>query len=200
MTSGLDAMSLKAVLFDMDGTIVDVPYDWPRIKKDIATGGEPILSHLQKLPEPERSRKWAILEAYEERATSEAVVREGIVALLGYLREREVRSALVTNNSRKNVDLLLERFNLRFDLVLSRESGLWKPSGAPFVHVMCEWGLCPGECCVVGDSLLDVRAALEAEIHRIYIVNEDPRIFLETGAEVFPSIPALHRRLRIHLF
>ena len=189
-------MNLKAVFFDMDGTIVDVPYDWPRIKKDMETGGEPILSHLQKLPEAERSRKWRILERYEEKATSGAALKEGIVALLEYLRTKAVRSALVTNNSQKNVDILLRRFKLRFDLVLSRESGLWKPSAAPFVRVMREWMLHPGECCVVGDSLFDVRAAQEANISGILIVNEESQPFLKTGAEVFPSIPALHRRLQ----
>lgn len=196
MTPGADVMSLKAVLFDMDGTVVNVPYDWPLIKRDLATGGEPILSHLQKLPEPECGRKWKILENYEEEATSRASLKEGIAALLLYLKEKAVLTALVTNNSRKNVDFLLGRFQLRFDLILSRESGLWKPSGAPFKSVMLMWALSPHECCAVGDSLFDVRAAEEAEIFKILIVNEDPLPFLETEAEVFPSIPDLHRRLQ----
>ena len=196
MTPGAAVMGLKAVLFDMDGTVVDVPYDWPRIKKDMATGGDPILSHLQKLSEPERSRKWKILEDYEEEATSGAHLKEGVISLLAYLKKKAVLTALVTNNSRKNVDLLLRRFQLRFDRILSRECGLWKPSGAPFTFVMRDWALSPHECCAVGDSLFDVRAAKEAAISRILIVNEDSRPFLATGAEVFPSIPDLHRRLQ----
>ena len=60
-------MKLKGLIFDLDGTIVDAPYDWPRIRDELDTGGLPILKHLELLDEPERSRKWEVLEAYEKR-------------------------------------------------------------------------------------------------------------------------------------
>ena len=53
----------------MDGTVVDVLYDWARIKADLGAGDVPILSYLSGLAEPERSRKWAILRRYEDEAT-----------------------------------------------------------------------------------------------------------------------------------
>jgi HAD superfamily hydrolase (TIGR01549 family) len=188
-------VKLKGLIFDMDGTIVDAPYDWPRIKAALDTGGQPILKHLESLSEPERSRKWALLEDYEKAATEHAALMPGIPQLMEFLSRHGVRVALVSNNSRKNVRFLLGKFHLEFDVVISREDGLWKPSAEPFLHVLEEWGLARDECGVVGDALFDVQAAEAAGIRRILIVNRDWVRFEGTGAKVFDSIPTLQDRL-----
>jgi len=158
----------------MDGTIVDVPYDWKKIKQDLATGGKPILSFLSSLPEPEKSEKWRILEEYEEYATVRAVLKKGIKGFLRDLRKKGLLTALVTNNSRKNVSFLLTKFSLEFDLIISRESGLWKPSGAPFLYALDQMELKTGDCCVIGDSHFDWLAAEDAGIENIIILSDTP--------------------------
>jgi len=75
-------MALRAALFDLDGTVVENAYDWPRIKAEIGTGGMPILTYLHGLPEPARSRQWAILERHEAEQT------EGDVVLKRVLRKQ----------------------------------------------------------------------------------------------------------------
>jgi HAD superfamily hydrolase (TIGR01549 family) len=190
-------VKLKGLIFDLDGTIVDAPYDWSRIRDELDTGGLPILKHLDLLDEPERSRKWAVLEAYEKKATENAVLMQGIPRLMDLISSRGVRTALVSNNSGKNVRFLVEKFRLEFEIVLSREDGLWKPSAGPFLHVLGKWGMNRDDCGVVGDALFDVQAAEAAGIRRILIVNtkRDRARFEDTGAEVFDSIPALQERL-----
>lgn len=190
-------MKLRGLIFDLDGTIVDAPYDWSRIRDELDTGGLPILKHLDLLDEPERSRKWAVLEAHEKKATENAVLMQGIPRLMDLISSRGVRTALVSNNSGKNVRFLVEKFRLEFEIVLSREDGLWKPSAGPFLHVLGKWGMNRDDCGVVGDALFDVQAAEAAGIRRILIVNtkRDRARFEDTGAEVFDSIPALQERL-----
>ena len=56
------------------------------------------------------------------------------VDLLDLLAERGLTTALVTNNSQRNTELLLARFGLHFDVVVTRDSGLWKPSGEPIAE------------------------------------------------------------------
>ena len=46
-------MKLLGLIFDMDGTIVDAPYDWPHIRAHLDTRGLPILKYLAGLTEPE---------------------------------------------------------------------------------------------------------------------------------------------------
>ncbi len=188
-------MKLQCVIFDMDGTIVDVSYDWKRIKEELMTRGKPILAYLSSLKEPERSEKWKVLEKYENEATQNARLKKGMREFLNYLSVNEVKKTLVTNNSQKNVSSLLKKFDLVFDLIISRESGLWKPSGAPFLAVLKKLELRREECCVVGDSHFDVKAANDAGIPHVFILNEDKERFASLNAEIFSSVYALKKRI-----
>jgi HAD superfamily hydrolase (TIGR01509 family) len=188
-------MGIKGVIFDLDGTVVENSYDWPKIRRELGNSEVSILHYICGLEEPERSRKWAILERHEAEQTERAVLRDGMRELLGLLKGRGVRSALVTNNSRKNTHLLLEKFGIGFDRVITRESGLWKPSGAPFREVLASFGLGPGECCVIGDTRFDILAALDAGIGPIFLLADDPDEFAGFPVEVFPAIDSLMQRL-----
>ncbi len=179
----------------MDGTIFDVPYDWKRIKEDLGTKGMPILHYLSQLEEPEKSDKWRLLEKYEERATQKATLKQGMKEFLDFLSQKKIKLALVTNNSRRNVSYLLKKFRLKFDCVISREDGLWKPSGAPFLAVFEKLGLQKGDACVIGDSPFDIQAARESGISQVFILNTDKKRFSNFDVEVFPSVPALRKRV-----
>ena len=188
-------MGIKGVIFDLDGTVVENSYDWPKIRQELGDPGLSILSYICGLEEPERSRKWAILERHEAEQTARSVLRDGMRELLAFLKERGVRSALVTNNSRKNTAYLLEKFGLCFDRVTTRESGLWKPSGAPFRDVLDAFGISGGECCVIGDTRFDIQAAMDAGIGPIFLLGDDPDDFAGFPVEVFPGIGILRERL-----
>jgi HAD superfamily hydrolase (TIGR01509 family) len=174
---------------------VDVPYDWGKIKAELETQGKPILTYIENLAEPERSKKWKILEKFESEATQRAKLKPGMREFLSLLSTKGVKRALVTNNSQKNVSILLEKFRLEFDCIISRERGLWKPSGAPILVALKELQLNKEECCVVGDSHFDVRAAEEAGIPLIFILNEDTERFDKMNAEVFKSVEALQAKV-----
>jgi len=188
-------MSIRGVIFDLDGTVVENFYDWLRIREELGTGATSILTYLDSLEGSERSRKWSVLETHEAEQTEASVLREGVRDLLGLLRERGIAVALVTNNSRKNTDFLLAKFGLAFDCVITRESGLWKPSGAPFLEVLKKLGLKPGDCCVVGDTHFDVLAAIDAGIGAIFLLSGEPGRFAGFPVEVFPDIAFLKKCL-----
>jgi HAD superfamily hydrolase (TIGR01549 family) len=188
-------MRLRAVIFDLDGTVVENAYDWAAIRAELGDGGLSILAYLSGLDEPERSRKWAVLERHEAEQTERSVLRDGMRELLEFLREKRVRTALVTNNSRKNTAYLLEKFGLVFDRVVTRENGLWKPSGAPFRAVLEAFGTSGEDCCVIGDTKFDILAALDAGIGPIFLLGDEPDRFAGFPVEVFPSLAQLKERL-----
>jgi pyrophosphatase PpaX len=111
------------------------------------------------------------------------------------LRARGVAAALVTNNSRKNTEFLLNKFGLAFDCVITRERGLWKPSGAPFLEVLRLLGIEPQACGVVGDTRFDVFAAMDAGVGPIFILSDEPGRFAGFPVEVFPGLDDLRRHL-----
>ncbi len=188
-------MKLRGVIFDLDGTVVENDYDWTGIRAELGTGETSILAYLDALEGPERAAKWAVLESHEAAQTEASVLREGVRELLALLRARGLAAALVTNNSRRNTEFLLGKFGLSFDCVVTRESGLWKPSGAPFLEVLRTFGLAPDACGVVGDTRFDVLAALDAGIGAIFLLSDEPELFDGLPVEVFRDVASLRDRL-----
>jgi HAD superfamily hydrolase (TIGR01509 family) len=167
---------IRGVIFDLDGTLFEADYDWPEIKRKLgvpAPGGS-ILHHLESLPPKEQARKRALLEGIEDRATREGRLREGALELLALLRRHGLKLALVTNNRDDNVREILDRYGLRFEVVMTRDSGLFKPSGDPLRLAATQLGLEPAQLAAVGDSEFDLRAGNEAEIGVVILVNSDP--------------------------
>jgi HAD superfamily hydrolase (TIGR01509 family) len=190
---------IRAVIFDMDGTLVDSTYDWPAIRRRLGVTGASIIDDLNGLAEPDRSRKWAELEEIEKIATDNARLHEGANEVLELFSVHGLSTALVTNNSSANTRRLLARFGLRFDVVLTRDSGLWKPSGAPIKEAVTQLGVTPADCIGVGDSRYDVLAAREAGLAAVCLVH-DGAARLDVDADLsFADIPAFVRYLQVVL-
>jgi HAD superfamily hydrolase (TIGR01509 family) len=190
---------IRAVVFDMDGTLIDSTYDWPEIRRRLGVTGSSIIDDLNRLPEPDRSRRWAELEEIEERATEGATLHEGVPELLDLLSSNDLPTALVTNNNKANTRRLLDQFGLRFDVVLTRDSGLWKPSGAPVAEAVTQLGIAP-ECCLgVGDSRYDVLAAREAGLAAVCLVHDGASRHDVEADLSFSDIPTFVRYLQVVL-
>jgi HAD superfamily hydrolase (TIGR01509 family) len=191
--------AVEAVVFDMDGTLVDSHYDWPAIRTQLGVDGASIIDDLNGLPEPDRSHKWAELEIIENIASAAATVFEGAHDLLELLTDREIPTALVTNNTDDNTRLLLERFDLRFDVVLTRDSGFYKPSGQPIREAVRRLGVEAGRCFAVGDSRYDILAARDAGLAGVCIVNDTDGRFATEADHSFPDVQGFVRYLRVVL-
>jgi haloacid dehalogenase superfamily, subfamily IA, variant 3 with third motif having DD or ED/haloacid dehalogenase superfamily, subfamily IA, variant 1 with third motif having Dx(3-4)D or Dx(3-4)E len=166
-------MDIKLVIFDLDGTVVENNYDWALIRKTLGVEGGSILSYLDRLPETEKKMKYAQLEEFERQQTRAARLKPGIQEFLAYLKSAGLSTALVTNNNRENTEYLLQKFKLKFDLVITRESGLYKPTGEPFKEVMSRLGVEPEQTVVIGDTHYDLLAAEQAGIARVFILKSD---------------------------
>ena len=148
------------------------------------------------LAETERARKWEELEAIERAASKSARLHEGTRELLELLRCRGIATALVTNNTEENTRRLLSRFGLHFDVVLTRDSGFWKPSGEPVAEAARRLGV-PAETCLgVGDSRYDLQAARDAGLGAACLLHDGASRCDEKPDLSFPDIPALIQYLR----
>lgn len=188
-----------AVVFDMDGTLIDSDYDWPAIRRRLGVAGRSIIDDLNGLPAGERAERWAELEAIEARATGAARLKGGVPGLLELLAARRLPTALVTNNSERNARELLDRYGLRFDVVLTRDSGLWKPSGAPLAEAVRRLGVAPERCLAVGDSRYDVEAAREAGCGAVCLLYQGAERHRELADVALAGVPELTRYLGIVL-
>lgn len=190
---------IRAVVFDMDGTLVDSRYDWPAIRSRLGVEGASIIDELNGLGEPDRSHKWNELEEIERRASDEAGLHSGAHELLELLRDRGVVTALVTNNTAANTQALLDRHDLHFDLVMTRDDGIWKPSGAPLVEAVRRLAVDPESTLAVGDSRYDLEAGRAAGCGVVCLVHEGHVRYADEADLAFSDLDGLRRTLEIVL-
>jgi len=168
-------MTIRAALFDMDGTIWDAPIDWLAVRReiDLPVDGRPIYAQLMELPQRERERGIEILERYEALGAKNGALVPGTEELLQYLHEAHVKCALVTNNSRRSVERVAERYPLSFDVVLSRDDGAMKPDPQAFLSALERLDVRPDEAIAIGDAHLDLIASDRAGIAQFILVGDN---------------------------
>ena len=166
-------MRIRAALLDMDGTIFDSRIDWLSLREEIRIpwDGRPILAQLAGAPPDVRERGLALLHDAEKEGVENGNLIPGTQDLLGLLHRHFVRCALISNNSRRSATIVLERHNLSFDLVLTRDEVATKPNPDGFVRALAELDAKPTEAVVIGDAHLDLIAAQRAGIDEVILVG-----------------------------
>jgi len=188
-------MAIRAVLFDMDGTIVDSGIDWLTFRKEIGlpSDGRPILEQLERSAPEARERGRSALHRAEREGADRAQLLPGAAELVAMLQTRGVRCALITNNSRASAETVLSRHRLSFDLVLTREDGAAKPDPGIFIDALRQLGVPSNEAAAIGDAHLDVIAAHRSGIERIIAVGMPPWMAEHVSPEIdYTHVADLH--------
>jgi len=131
-------------------------------------------------------------------------VYPGVRECLDWLREREVKLAIITNKPAQFIEPLLEEKGLAgyFQWLVGGDTlPQQKPDPAALFWVMDKAGVAPRESLFVGDSRNDVRAAKAAAVpcvaltygynHGEPIANEQPALVLDNLRELVASAPGL---------
>jgi len=227
----LPSRAVRAVLFDLDGTMLDtaadianalnaalaeqrlapVPPDKVRtfIGRGVPTLIERAVAYLGAAGCDTTALQASFHVHYariEERDELSARVYPGVAAGLGGLYALGLGLAVVTNKpSRAARDLLKRRGLARWIRVVVGGDGDLprKPHPQPLLRACQDLGVAPAEALMVGDSLVDVRAARAAGLAIVcvpYGYNEgnDPRAlpcdaFIESVAELPALIAAAAR-------
>jgi pyrophosphatase PpaX len=185
---------IRAVLFDLDGTLWENPVRWDELRRELGLppDGLPIYWHISRLPEGKREEAEARLREKEAEGVRFGRLKPGALELLEFLRSRGVLCVLVTNNSRESAEGVLRLHPLPFDLVWTREDGALKPDPEAFLGPLRRLGVSPEEAAVVGDSHLDLQAAHAARVPVILLLRplDWMRPFFPSGA-VFHEVQTL---------
>lgn len=187
-SSNLEAISLKAVLFDLDGTILDSEWFYFRGWKAVLEEeyGLALDSHLwltslagktdgqafEMLQETYgfdvnadefHQRKQArIAKQYE---TEVVQLMPGVGELVAYLRQQQVLLAVVTSSKRPVTEYNLAKHGLldAFSFLVTRSEVTHpKPNPEPYQRCVEQFGLANAECIVLEDSVTGATAAKAA--------------------------------------
>jgi HAD superfamily hydrolase (TIGR01509 family) len=179
---------MDAVLFDMDGVIVDTEEFWRERETEVilpaaVAEGDPeqaeirgvnyreTYDHLAARYEMALDRE-AFLALYESVAADlydSTDLLPGFRDLLAALRDRGVRVAIVSSSPPAWIEQVVERFDLDVDATVSTEDvdGPGKPAPDVYLAAAQRVGTDPENCVAVEDSPNGVRAATRAGITTI---------------------------------
>ncbi|MFE6750268.1 HAD family hydrolase [Kitasatospora purpeofusca] len=173
-----------AVLFDMDGTLVDTEHLWWEAAAELADElrhplteadapevlGQAIehtAAHLHRvsgtaLSEAELADRLG--DSFAGKVAAETVPRPGALALLAELRDARVPTALVSASPRRVVDMVLGTIGRDwFAVTLAAEdTPRTKPAPDPYLAAAARLGLDPAVCVAVEDTPTGVASASAA--------------------------------------
>ena len=179
-------MPLNALIFDLDGTLVDtapdlmaatnhvlalidrpaIPADRFRhlvghgalnlIRRGVAETGEPVDDATLK-------RLYdALLVYYGDNIATHSKVFPGLIPLLDQARAGGIKMGVCTNKVENLSHRLLDEMGLApyFDAVVGGDTlPVMKPKVEPYIEVMKRLGIAPTDSLMVGDSETDIRTA-----------------------------------------
>jgi N-acetyl-D-muramate 6-phosphate phosphatase len=186
-------LALEAVLFDLDGTLLDTapdmvgtlnslrldnglpPLPFAQVRAEVSHGS----SRLVQIGFPGvDADRFALLqrrflEAYGTRLAAETRLFEGMDRVLVELSRRGLGAGIVTNKPARLTDALLAELGLRtrFVCVVSGDTlNERKPHPLPMLHAAQLAGAAPDRCVYVGDAQRDVQAAHAAGMRALVAV------------------------------
>ena len=186
-------MKVKAIIFDMDGTITKFNLDYMAARGRALGELEKfglrtpdmteqvnlfvILNKLKDKCEPEkflklRSTFYGFFEEMELKAAEDVSLYPGAERTLQELRSRHLKIGVVTNNSRAGTELTLKRHHLEtlFDAVVTRDDcEEMKPASAPIKKILTELGVSTEAAILVGDGVMDIMAAKAAGLRSVAV-------------------------------
>ena len=174
--------NIRAVIFDLDGTLVDSMWVWRQIDIDyLARFGIAIPDDLQSsldgmsfsetadyfkkrfnISDSVDKIKQDWNDMTEDYYRHRISLKPGALKLLKYLKENGIRTGIATSNSRELLEIAVENLGVRqyFDsLHVSCEVAKGKPAPDIYLLVAGDLGIEPEKCLVFEDITQGVEAA-----------------------------------------
>ncbi|NER01991.1 MAG: HAD family phosphatase [Okeania sp. SIO3C4] len=198
---------LKAILFDLDGTIVNtdplhfqvwkeilnnygIVIDHNSYKEKISGGTNPTI--LKKLLPHLSTTEAEELANYKEVKFREIALNlkplTGLLEFIEWVKKQKLQKAVVTNAPPENAELMLEVLQLTetFPLViLGGVMTVGKPDPAPYKLCLEKLEISPEEAIVFEDSRSGIKSAVGAGIYTVGVAStHEPESLLEVGASI----------------
>lgn len=185
--------NIKAILFDFDGTLVDLPTDYASIKREIDKqidqfGIPPIYSltdsisilaearakKFKTITSHERKKIYKIIDKWEIHAVPRSKSQEGSKEVLEKLKHVGIKIAIVSRNCKKAIIAVLKLFEFpEVDIILSRDDvENMKPHPEHGLKALKLLGFTKSECLIVGNSWHDLKLGQEIGV-KTYILQRN---------------------------
>lgn len=190
---GWSTLTIKAVIFDLDGTLAyfnidyiaaraeiiklltkrGLPDSLLSMKKSVFETLKKVEKHMKNSGKEEKEfaglkkNVISIVDRYESDAARKTSLLPDVLKTLKTLREMKLRMAIFTTNGEKSTRHILKRFHIAhfFEAVITRESvSAVKPDPAHLETVLEALDIRSEEAIVAGDSTRDMKCARKLNV------------------------------------
>ncbi len=205
---------IKAIIFDMDGTIIDTDHLWKAANRPILDQHAPHLSHDAKeemIASFKHMTFYELWQIVKEHCTTEMTIEEiaqqnrghvqdlyrvkGISVIPHFYNFHEkvaqsgVKTAIATSSEQDTVDIILEMVSLKdcfgeHIYNVDHVNKAYKPSPDVYLHAAKMLGVDPAECVAIEDSFSGIKAAKTAGMYCIGINTGKNKAILAQADEI----------------
>lgn len=181
----------KAVLFDLDGTLIDTAPDFMvclndlraeyqlpplqdiEIRKVVSDGARAMVGlafNIKEGDEGFEEKKQRFLDIYTDNICRESRLFDSLDQLLSWCNEHTIPWGIVTNKPRRFSELLLGKLKLDTSLsslVCADDVDNPKPHAEPILKACKELNVSPQDCLYIGDHKRDIDAGKNANMKTV---------------------------------
>ena len=199
----------KAVVFDLDGTLLDTLEDLAdsmnTVLKNAGFPAHPVSSYKYFVgegmdvlvrkslppdagdPETRLICLRSLREEYKKNWKKKTKPYQGIPELLTRLAARKIPMAILSNKPRHFTELTVKELlgNWRFEIILGAREGIPnKPAPDSALEIAEKLGLKPEECLFLGDTSIDMKTAAASGMYPVGALwgFRDEKELIESGA------------------
>ena len=185
-------MSIKLIIFDLDGTLIDTLSDIEHIfnyvlirnglekksknfyKKNIGNG----LDNLLKKCLPDNFMgdfnllSNSVRDRYKQKLNTKTKIYDGIIPVLEHLKKNKVNMAVISNKLHllavRSVETYFNSYEMK---VIGAEGGFpRKPSPDSTFHTLRHFNCSSSDALFIGDSIVDIKTAQNANIRSVGVL------------------------------
>lgn len=189
---------ISGVIFDLDNTLVSSALDFDWLRQQLCCAADiDLLQYIADIPDATHRKQLEdkVIE-HEIIDARQSSIMPGCHALLSYLRQQNIPTAVVTRNCIQAAKLKIEHHQLQFDRIVSREDFPPKPAPDALLDITQQWQLAPQNILYVGDYIYDLQAAFRANMPSCLVTNGDDLPFTDQASIVVQRLDFLTEILR----
>ena len=188
----------KVIVFDMDGTLVNSFLDFKALKKEMGLSPKAfVLEELDKINNKERKGELLkLLHNFEMNGAQKSVLFDGVLEFLDFCDLQGLKRAIFTRNSQHVTEIILKKFKMNFEKVVSRDSlREYKPHPKGLEEICSFFEVSSKDILFIGDHYHDLVTGEKAGV-RTFLFNNgtnDIREWEKKADLVFDSYASLKR-------
>ncbi|ELV8717397.1 HAD family hydrolase [Vibrio vulnificus] len=194
----LEINEIRAIIFDLDNTLVSCELNFSQLRQQLGCPQEiDLLCFVEAMTDKQAQRhaEQTILD-HELSDAKRAQPLPGCHALLHYLKQQQIKSAIVTRNCLQASQLKLEQTQIDIEHLITREHCAPKPDPEALIQLATQWRLEPHQILYVGDYLYDLEAAYNADMPSCLVTNGEDKGFASLASITVTRLDELQEKLQ----